>query len=427
MTAGPRADTRIAHWQATPTAKLGMLGAEPELTEEERAIVEVLHRFAAQEMRPLGRRLDRMSPQAIVAPDSPIWPFYQAFREIGFTSDLMSGMGLKQRAKMLCLFYEELGWGDVGLGFFVGSATIPRFMARMFGNDFLVEQCPETQIGCWGITEPDHGSDSLDPDGRAAHPAGDYGRPNCVATLGADTIVINGQKSAWVSNGTIAQVCVLFCACDTGAGPDPAHGCVVIVPLDRNGISKGKPLDKLGQRTLNQGEIFFDKVELPIEYLLAGPENYQRAVYAILTEANALVGAALTGLARAAYDLAYDYAHERRQGGVPIVRHQTVASRLFHMFRKVESSRALTRRVTEYNMTVKQPALQAAIAAKVTATQIAFEVASDALQLFGGNGLTREYPIEKVFRDARAGLIEDGCNEMLAIKGGYDLLDPALC
>ncbi len=96
------------------------------------------------------------------------------------------------------------------------------------------------------------------------------------------------------------------------------------------------------------------------------------------------------------------------------------------MFRKVECARALTRRVVEYNMVSPQPALHAAMTSKITATQTAFEVASEALQLFGGNGMTREYPIEKMLRDARASMIEDGCNEILAIKGGYSLLDPDL-
>jgi len=422
----PSSDSRISGWARTPIAKLGMLGAEPRLTEEESAIVDVLHKFAEQEMRPLGQRLDRMSPEAVIATDSPLWPFYAKFAELGFTVDLLVEMEPAQRAKTMCLFYEELGWGDSGLAISIGASTLPRYMARLFGNDYLAELCPPDKIGCWGITEPDHGSDTLDPDGQIMHSEGSYGRPNCIATLKSDTIVINGQKSAWVSNGIIGQVCVLYCAADSGAGPDKENGAVIIVPCDAKGVSKGQPLNKMGQRALNQGEIFFDNVELPMEHLLAGPENYQRAVYAIHTDANALMGATFTGVARAAYDLAYAYVHERKQGGVPIIKHQSVAYRLFHMFRKVEAARALTRRVVEYNMTEPQPALHAAMTSKITATQTAFEVASDALQLFGGNGMTLEYPIEKLLRDARASMIEDGCNEILAIKGGASLLDPEL-
>ncbi len=422
----PAPHTRIARWAPTPQAQLGPLGAEAYLSSEEQAAVDVLHRFAEQEMRPLGRRLDRMTPDDVIASTSPLWGFFAKFRELGFSTDVLMSLAPAARARMMCLFYEELCWGDVGLAFSLGTATFPRYMARLFGNNFLAELAPESSIGCWGITEPDHGSDNLDPDGQARDPRGVFGRPNCIATLKADRIVINGQKSAWVSNGTIAQICVLFCACDSGAGPDSEHGCVVVVPLDRRGVSKGRPLDKLGQRALNQGEIFFDQVEVPMEYLLAGPDYYQRAVYTIHHEANGLVAAGLVGVARAAYELAHAYAHERRQGGAPLIRHQNVATRLFHMYRKLEAARALARRVVEYNMTAEMPSLSAAMAAKVHCTQAAFDIASEALQMFGGNGMTREYPLEKLFRDARAGLIEDGCNELLSIKGGFGLTNPAL-
>ena len=422
----PSADVRISKWARTPAPKLGMLGAEPPMSEEESAIVDVLHKFAENEMRPTGETLDRMTPEQVIAPDSPLWAFYDKFRELGFTVDLLVDMEPRQRARMMCMFYEELGWGDSGLAISIGAGTLPRYMARIFGNDFLAELCPEDQLGSWAITEPDHGSDQLDPDGQIIHADGIYGRPNCVATLKSDSIVINGQKSAWVSNGVISDVIVLYCAADTGAGADKKNGAVVIIPGDAKGVTRGKPLDKMGQRALNQGEIFFDNVELPMEHLLAGPDNYQKAVYAIHTDANALMGATFTGVARAAYDVAYAYVHERKQGGVPIIKHQSVAYRLFHMFRKVEAARALTRRVVEYNMCAEQPALPAAMTSKVTATQTAFEVASDALQLFGGNGMTREYPLEKLLRDARASMIEDGCNEILAIKGGMSLLDPEL-
>ena len=96
------------------------------------------------------------------------------------------------------------------------------------------------------------------------------------------------------------------------------------------------------------------------------------------------------------------------------------------MFRKVEAARALVRRVATYNATAPEAALQGSISAKVTATQTAFEVASDALQIFGGNGLTKEYPMEKLLRDSRAMLIADGCNEVLALKGGSLLVNPEL-
>jgi len=402
------------------------LGAEPELTDSAAAIQATVRRFASEGLRPLGRQLDRMAPEAVIAPDSPLWPMYGQFAALGFGVDDLLSMPPAERARTMAILFEELGWGDAGLAISIGAGLIPAMISAILGNAFCRSIATDAKLGCWMITEPDHGTDTLDPARMLFHPEGQYGRPNCVVTIQGDELIITGQKSAWVSNGTIGQVGILYAACDTGSRPDTKNGAVVIVPMDTRGITRGKPLDKMGQRALNQGEIYFDNVRLPKAHLLAGPEQYQQATYLVHTLANGLMSAIFTGCARSAYDLALGYAHERKAGGVPIIRHQSVAQRLFHMFRKVEATCALSRRVLHYNFDAPVMALQAAMAAKVTATQTAFEVASDAVQIHGGNGMTRDYPVEKILRDARASMIEDGCNEILAIKGGYHLMNPDL-
>jgi alkylation response protein AidB-like acyl-CoA dehydrogenase len=152
-----------------------------------------------------------------------------------------------------------------------------------------------------------------------------------------------------------------------------------------------------------------------------GPEFYAIGLETMLSHANAAMGQLFVGVARSAVELAVDYAKERVQGGVPIFEHQSVKARLFKMFTKVEAARALCRRVAVYNASVPMASIQHCIATKVFCTNTAFEVASDALQIFGGNGLSREYPIEKIMRDARAALIEDGCNEVLSLIGAARL------
>lgn len=394
------------------------------LTAGQEDLLGMVRSFAAEHIRPTGTLLDRLDPDAVIAADSPLWPFLQNFAALGVTGSALMQLPPEELPVLFPALWEELGAADAGLAITIGAGMLPSLMMTSWGRQDLLEKYPESLLGCWAITEPDHGSDMLDSDGAAFHAQGDHGRPNLVATSKGDQIILNGQKAAWVSNGSIAQVAILYTAYDDGGGPRP--GMVLLVPLDRDGVSRGKPLDKLGQRSLNQGEIFFDNVELEPELVLADPDDYQGAVYSILAEANASMGAVFTGVAREAYQLALAYAHTRRQGGVPIIRHQNVRARLFHMFRRVEVARALSRQVFLHNMTNPVPALQGSIAAKITSTQIAFEVASDALQIFGGNGLSREYPIEKLLRDARASLIEDGCNELLAIKGGSRLVNPAL-
>ena len=411
----------IAAWEEDPCGTLQLTGAEAPLVKWEQDILDGMHHFAAEVMRPIGERLDRMTPAEVIEKNSPLWRVFGDFGELGIGVDGLLAVEPAQAAKVLCLVLEELGWGDAGLAVSLGASMFPRWMAASFGNQHLLELTSSSQIGCWATTEPGHGSDQLDPGRQIFHAEGDYGRPDCVAKLSDESVVINGRKADWISNGTIAQVCILYCAADTGSGPDPERGCAVIVPMDTPGVSRGAPLDKFGQRALNQGAVIFDNVVLPTSNILAGPDDYKRAAYQVQSVGNACMGAIFVGTARAAYELALGYAHERKQGGVSLVRHQSVASRLFHMYRKVEAARALARRAMLYNLTQPVPALQVAMASKITSTQTAFEVASDALQIFGAVGIRRDRHIEKIFRDARLSMIEDGCNEILAIKGGMYL------
>ncbi|GGO89436.1 acyl-CoA dehydrogenase [Marinobacterium nitratireducens] len=402
---------------------LGLSGLESPLSEMEMMVQESTHRFAREVLRPAGTQLDRLSADEMVAVDSPLWEVLEKAKDLGLSLTAMADMDPVERMRLLAIASEELAWGDVGLAGAILVNHFPVMYSLLAGNLAMAEYC-EGKRGCWAITEPDHGSDMLDASASLQASGGAYGRPNCVARIDGDKVVINGQKSAWVSGAITAEVCALFCHADIDGQVQP--GMAIIVPLDLPGVSRGKPLDKMGMRGLNQGELYFDNVEVPVEHLLAGPETYQKLAYDMLSEANPHVALLFVGLARAAYEHALEYAHERKQGGVPIIQHQNVRYRLFHMFRKVEAARALVRRVMEFNATAPSPALHGSTAAKITATQTAFEVASEALQMFGGNGLTREYPMEKLLRDARAGLIADGCNEVLALKGGALLFNPEL-
>ncbi len=398
-------------------------GLEEPLSEMEQFVQDTAHRFGEEVLRPMGTELDEMSADDGIAPESPLWSALEQASGLGLNVKAMLELGPLERERILLIAAEELSRGEPGLAGMILVSQMPGLYSALAGNMEMVDYC-DGKLGCWGITEPDHGSDSLDPDGSIAAVDGEYGRPNCVARIEGDKIIVNGQKSAWVSGGTVAEVCALYCHYEENGETRP--GISVIVPLDLPGVTKGKALEKLGLRALNQGEIYFDSVEVPISHLLAGPDEYVDFVRHTLAEANVHVANMAVGIARAAYEHAHAYAHERKQGGQAIIKHQSVRYRLFHMFRKVEASRALVRRVATYNATAPEAALQGSISAKVTATQHAFEVASDAVQIFGGNGLTREYPVEKLLRDARAMLIADGCNEVLALKGGSLLVNPEL-
>ena len=275
----------IYKWAATPKGGFTISGSEASLPEHIAEFQRTLRDFAINVMRPIGAKLDKMTPEEVIAPESPLWDFRKQYLELGVTVEALSELPPREAALLFSILFEEMGYGDAGLAISTGAGILPQWLSAKFGRADLLEEFPDATLGCWAITEPDHGSDMLDPNGTASSPVGNYGRPNLVADLTGDDIVLNGQKAAWVSNGVIAEVCIVYCAADVGEGPDHNNGCVIVFPMNLPGISRGKPLDKLGQRALNQGEIFFDNVKIPRKYLLAGPEDYQRAVYCIHAEA----------------------------------------------------------------------------------------------------------------------------------------------
>ncbi len=392
------------------------------LTDEMKEARQSIHRFALEVMRPAAAELDAMAdPSDTIAPDSILWDCFKKYKKLGIGDPSRYGEDLTpaERALMHCVVLEELSWGDIGLCITLELSDIIAPWALGLGRTDAYEYFKDREeIGCLALTEPDHGSDHVaftepifsDP----------TVKPGCRARRDGDEWVISGQKSAWCSNGPIATTVALFCTlADSKDGLK--GGAAFLVPMDLPGIKRGKPIDKLGQRTLPQGELFFDEVRVPDMFrLVDGPDAYSFIWEQLLCMANSAMGQQLVGVARASYDHALAYAKERVQGGVPIIEHQSVRSRLFKMFNKVEAARALARRVAIAQACGGAP-FQYAAASKVYCTQTAFEVASDAVQIYGGNGLCREYPVEKLLRDARMSLIEDGENEVLGLMAGARL------
>lgn len=399
------------------------------LTKEDLMLKKNANEFARKVMRPIARQLDEMTPEQVIAKDSPFWTFMKKGYELGYHAILIPEAygGMDLTGLQQAIIYEELAWGSVGLTIALGVSSFPAFGAAMVPEEAMIDEilvpfCENrdaTFIGCWGITEPDHGSDTLMP----FFPT--FSDPNipsqCTATEDGDYYIMNGQKSAWVSNGTIATHCAMFCQIDASMGH--AGGGIFAMPLDLPGVKKGAPLNKIGQRDLNQGEIYFDNVKVPKRFLIAGPEAYEALLEIVLSSTTSLMGVFGTGVARAAFEEALAYAKTRVQGGKRLVDYPTIQTKLFHMQRQVETSRLISRAAFVYNTNTSTPAEEYSIMAKVHGTQAAFDVANEAIQIFGGNGLTKEYLIEKLFRDARAMLIEDGSNDTLAIAAGHKIVE----
>jgi acyl-CoA dehydrogenase len=400
-----------------------------DLTKEDKLIRDEAHKFAKEVMRPISREIDAMTAEAAISPTSPVWDFVKQAYELGYHKagfpEEVGGLGCTPLQSHLIT--EELSWGSIGLNAMLGMASwifgkVLLTMDEKLITEFVLPffQCTDGSIsGCWAVTEPAHGSDSLaigetffkDPriEGQVS------------AVLEGDQYILNGQKAAWVSCAPTASHCMLNVQIDKSLGL--SGGGVCILPLNLSGVSRGKPLEKVGQRDLPQGELFFDNVSIPKDWMFHRPDTYSESILGNLGLGNTGVSIIALSLARAAFEEAFKYAKERVQGGKPLIEHYSMKVRIHHIFAKVEAIRAMSRAVHNLNSRVTPPVPEYAFAAKTFCTETAREVIEEAVQIHGANGLTKEYYIEKIWRDSRALTIEDGDNMSLNRMGGDILKD----
>jgi len=416
---------------------MGLRELNVDLTDEHIALRDGAREFLGEVWRPASIVLDKLSdPQEVIAQNSVLWDVFRRTQKLGYHKMVFSRSvgGLELDILSLCLISEEMGWAAPDLAVSLAVSITPFAYAQLSPDpavrDLTRKFCEDTNagmIGCWAITEPDHGSDWILLDSEQGKDPQIAPRVRAVAH--GDHYVLKGQKSSWVSNGTIATHAAVWVSLDPSRGME--GGGIAVVPLNLPGVSRGKPLNKLGQRALNQGEIFFDNVRIPKSMMIAQePLGFKFMSHAQLALANGLMGLCFAGTAQAALEEALKYAKTRVQGGQPICGHQAVRGKLFDMFVSVEAARSLARRVAIYNggllKKLQPPAVHYAMAAKILSTETAFRVASEAIQIHGGYGLCKDYYVEKIFRDARAAMIEDGTNEVLALAGAERLLSVRL-
>lgn len=402
-------------------AKMGFLDIELGLNDKAKAVCGLAERFALEIMRPAGIELDKLhDPSDVIAPGSKLWDVIRKHRELGFHKmaipRALGGMLEDVDPNAAILVNEQLGYGDVGIAESLAVSSIPFVLASMFPipeiQGLARQFCDDTEakmIGCIAFSEPDHGSDWI----LANQPGYDCPAlaPSVRAVKKGDEYVINGRKAAWISNGTIATHAALCVSLDASKGMQGTG--LAIMPLNLPGISRGKPLNKIGMRAYSQGEIIFEEVSIPKEMMViadsAMATQLIRLVIAVMSGGQGIL---FLGLGRAAFDEALKYAGSRVQGGKTILEHQGVQLRLFEMFRTLEAARAYAHKVARYNAANPPGSTLHSMASKVVATETAFKVASEAVQIFGAYGLSRESPIEKMFRDARMGMIGEENNAL---------------
>ena len=405
-----------------------------ELSDDARLLKEEVHRFAAEVIRPASIELDRMKPGERIKRNSPYFKVLKAMKKLSYHKIHIpaeeGGLDLSPLERYIIM--EELGWGSLGLATAIGVDQIPFVNALLFGppelRDLVNQWLNDKECkyhGCWGVTEPEHGSDYLlcfrDEE------AGKFGKGNVVAWKEGDEWVLKGQKAAWISSAPTATHCGLHA--QVREGKAIYDGIFCIVPLDVQGVRKGKVADMMGMRDGPQGELFFDNVRIPDHYVIVAPTQFYGIFFdQLLCLTSCGIAAFAVGLARAAFEEALAYARQREQGGMPLVKHKNIKLKLYGMFEKIETARYFTRKAMEH---VHRKILEEKTfdtfprhsrAAQIYAKRIAFEVANDALQIFGAYGLSSEFIIEKLFRDARALLIEDGTIEVLSFDAADDVI-----
>jgi acyl-CoA dehydrogenase len=374
------------------------------LTEEQRGCQKLVRDFAQKEIVPIAPELDREqhhSPEIVAK-----------FHEIGLLHysipEEYGGPGLGSLEG--CLISEELGAACGGVAASLGANILGLTPFLIAGDtrlkeELLTRHVSGPNLAAFCLTEAEAGSD--------------VAALRTTAIREGEEYVINGTKR-FISNGGVASLYSVF------AVEDPARGhrglSAFMVPAKTPGVRHGKKEDKMGQRTTDTREVIFDHVRIPARYRLGeGMDGFKIAMMT-LDESRAGVGAAAVGIARAALEAAVSYAKERVQFGKPLAAQQAIQIMLADMAKKVSAARLLCWHAAWLHDNGKRNSMESAIA-KCFAGDTAMEVTTDAVQIFGGYGYMKEYPVEKYMRDAKLHQIYEGTNQIQRLVIARQLLD----
>lgn len=392
------------------------------LTEEQRMLLDTVRKFALNEIRPIAAELDRAPDSVASFPMSLI----EKGMQLGFGTLLVPAKYGGYGGSLIdyALAAEELAYGDTGVAdIFWVTMSLSRLIT-IGGNEAQKEQwfkamCddPGAFIIGGAMTEPSGGSEIFCP-----LPDPKFG-VRTSAVRDGDHYVINGAKT-FITNAGVAKLYIILARTDKNA-PNMAGCSIFLVPEGTPGMSFGKVIKKMGHRLSVVREILFEDVRLPREYML-GEEGDGFKILLECYEGNGVAaGASAVGLARAAYDAAFDYAQERQIWGQPIMQYESVAAKLVDMRMKIEASRAL---VWKMAWAAQYPEQSQGLnklgsMAKIFPSSFVREITMQAMEIFGGYGYSTEYPIEKYVRDALLFPIYDGANDLLKRFVGWRLAE----
>jgi len=383
-----------------------------DLSDDQRDIRDWVHGFAADVVRPAASEWDERE-------ETP-WPIIQEAAKIGlYGFEALAQFYADPSGLTLPIVNEELFWGDAGIGMAIMGTSLA--VAAIFGQGTgeqigeWIPQCfgtpEEPAVAAFCVSEPDAGSDvsSL--------------RTRAVYDEAQDEWVLNGQK-AWATNGGIAGVHVVVASVEKDLG---SRGqAAFIVPPGTAGLTMGTKVKKHGLRASHTADVFLDDCRVPGSCLLGGKEKLDerlararegtrsrgQAAMQTFEASRPTVGAQAIGIARAAYEYSLDYALNRVQFGKPIVENQAIAFALADMKLEIDAARLLVWRASWMGRQGKKFENAEGSMSKLKAGEVAVWATERAIHILGGNGYTREYPVERWHRDAKIYTIFEGTSEI---------------
>jgi alkylation response protein AidB-like acyl-CoA dehydrogenase len=370
--------------------------SDVDLTKEQIEIRAWAREFAAKEIRPVAAEYD----EAEKVP----WDLLNKAAKAGFFGypypEEYGGLGLTS-VMTKSLILEELAWGCAGVADLIGATHLAGTpMMKMGAPEQLkkwisiISSTDKANLAAYCLTEPEAGSD--------------VANMRTMVRRDGDEYVINGRK-CFITNGGIAELYFVFATHDRALRHKGISA--FIVPAGTPGLSAGKKEKKMGTKAAHTGDVLFEDVRVPIENRFSEEGRGFLGAMRALEEARVTMAATALGVAQAALDYAVAYAKERKTFGQPIAKHQAIAFMLADMDTQVQMARALTWQAARA-ADAGAPLNKIASMAKIVASDVAMKVTTDSVQIFGGYGYIREYPVEKLMRDAKIKQIYEGTNQI---------------
>ena len=383
-----------------------------DLNDDQKTLQEWVHGFALNVMRPAAHEWDERE-------ETP-WPIIEEAAKIGiYGMDFMANTYSDPTGLSMMIALEELAWGDAGIcmAFMGTTLAVAGIMANGTSEQQMtwVPQCygtPEDiKIAAFGVSEPDAGSDvsSL--------------RTRAVYDETTDEWALNGTKT-WITNGGIANLHVIVASVDPELGSRGQASFVV--PEGTKGIRMGRKFKKMGIRASHTAEVVLEECRVPGNCLLGGKDKFDeklarvregkkasgQAAMATFEATRPAAGAQALGIARAAYEYSLDYAKERKQFGRAIIENQGIAFKLADMKMNIDAARLLVWRASWMAATRKPFLNGEGSMSKLFAGETAVKVTEEAIQILGGYGYVRDYPVERWHRDSKIYTIFEGTSEI---------------